>query len=387
MSQTSAAPAARRFATLDFARGTALLLAMLTHALVHFGGWEPFLPGLRLVTRMATPTFLVLFGAMIELVYMRKIRDGAGGAVTERLLGRALLCYGAFIAITVAAFATGKLGLTRAALSVGYFGAGRFGAILQIYAVLFALMPLLLVAYRRYGDWALLGAVALGWAAKATADATVGHLDLYPVSFLLGGGERVGPGVAPGLTFIAAGVALARGVRDGRWGAAALWVGLAGAVMVAAIWTVPRDELVSGLVGLRFRAANHPIYFAYGLLAAFLIAGMAMAVTRGPELASTRILAAMGRNSLFGYGFGNVALNLSPVWRGDPWVGAGLAALFLAALIWLTVDLERTVSRVDGMSGGRINCVRAGTKTLCDRMGRWIAARLRGAAGYDSASA
>ncbi|MEM8601058.1 MAG: heparan-alpha-glucosaminide N-acetyltransferase domain-containing protein [Bacteroidota bacterium] len=64
-----APPSTARLVFLDVARASAILLALASHALRELEGWS-LLPqvvfaGTRLLTRGATPLFLVLFGIML----------------------------------------------------------------------------------------------------------------------------------------------------------------------------------------------------------------------------------------------------------------------------------------------------------------------------------
>jgi len=65
---------------------------MTSHLLIYTNIWVDYIgkPGflvLRSITRTATPSFVILFGVMLELVYYRKIRDGvAFSSVSKRLV-------------------------------------------------------------------------------------------------------------------------------------------------------------------------------------------------------------------------------------------------------------------------------------------------------------
>ena len=64
---------AGRFALLDALRGLTVILAMMDHVKVQFvPDFHHFIP----LTRLSTPSFIILFGAMIEIAYLSKLRAG-----------------------------------------------------------------------------------------------------------------------------------------------------------------------------------------------------------------------------------------------------------------------------------------------------------------------
>src|SRR5436309_3010873 len=102
----------RRIVFVDAARGLAVALALYIHSLATFGSWYrlPLLgQGLvRLITSAATPTFVVLFGAMLEMVYYRGLVQGGAARVRTRLLHRSWSCYVAYLATVAASVLGGR---------------------------------------------------------------------------------------------------------------------------------------------------------------------------------------------------------------------------------------------------------------------------------------
>lgn len=69
---------APRFITFDALRGLIIILVMMGHLKVQF------LP----LSRLATPGFIILFGAMIEIAYLSKIRAGVDMlTIRQRMAG------------------------------------------------------------------------------------------------------------------------------------------------------------------------------------------------------------------------------------------------------------------------------------------------------------
>ncbi|HWL75013.1 MAG TPA: heparan-alpha-glucosaminide N-acetyltransferase domain-containing protein, partial [Burkholderiaceae bacterium] len=103
----------RRISGLDTARALAIFLAMSSHGFIHFGVW-PLLDSdlallLHLFTRSATPVFIILFGMMLELVYLKWLLAGKRTDCWRRQVSRAIQCYALYLCVVVAGVAGGKL--------------------------------------------------------------------------------------------------------------------------------------------------------------------------------------------------------------------------------------------------------------------------------------
>lgn len=329
-----------RLGYVDSARGMAVVLAMLSHSLYQFA---PRLTGsefvaLGLMTRTATPAFLVLFGTMIEVAYLRKVRDGSSRRrVSERLLSRMMTCYLLYAAVVGASLAVGKIEPRMFFESLLWLGEDRFGTILRTYSGLFLIVALLLPLLVRYGSGVFLGLAAIAWVLKYALPPT-GGLDGYAMNVVFGNGEGFGPAVLTSFTFVAFGVTLGEALT-GRRGFARV-LAFAGAAAVCLLVDLA-DKGPDGYAMLLkdYRWQNHPVYFAYGILTSgAIVALFRLLWLRTPPDPATMGLSIVGRQTLFVYGFGNVALNLLPVYHGSPKIGLALALLFLAGLFLLSLD-------------------------------------------------
>jgi len=323
-----------RYQSIDAVRGLMVVLAMLSHSILQF---HPDFRALVPLTRTATPGFVILFGIMLELAYMRKLRaGGAPAAVDRRLIGRMVLCYLLFCLISLAAVVTGKLDLVQGLRSVTFVGAGRFGVILKIYAVLFLIVVLISPWLTRYGADLLIAMAALGWLLRAVVDAGMraAEIDIYAVSFVVGSGRGFGPAILPSLTFLAFGMALGEAL-SGHRGRARAAAGLALAAALVGLEVAgngPRGALEALLAA---RWLNQPLYFAAGIVTTSLYLAMAAWLWRRARVDPvSRGLADLGRQTLTVYAGGNVALNLLPLYRGgDAVTGAALTGIFMAVLL------------------------------------------------------
>lgn len=334
---------AGRIDAIDSARGIAVLLATVSHAPLQFAAEVDHV---RILTRTATPAFMIILGATLGIVYLRRLRAApdasARSATVGRLIARMLLCYVLFGMITFAAVLTGKLEPDRGVAAMLFLWDGRFGAILRTYAVLFAPVLLALPLRMRHGAAAVLWAAAGAWALKFGADG-LGLAPLGPLLDILGHSYGYGPAVLPGLTFVAFGMLVGEALTGRRdWSAAAALL----AAQAAAIGPGP----LAGMILDHHRWTNDPLHYAFGIAAMSLV----LLILRGlwqrpaPDPGSrSRSLARLGRDTLFVYGFGNVALNLLPVHEGGADAGLGLTAAFLFALCAVSLDAFGLRSRSD----------------------------------------
>jgi hypothetical protein len=340
-----------RYVALDNARGVAIILAVIGHAFVHFNVYQA-IPELRLLTRAATPTFLVIFGAMLEVVYFRRLAAGDRAAVSARLVERALMCYALFVLTTAAALATGKLSVQVSLEAIAFYADGRFGNILRLYTVWLLLAPLLLLLYLRAGVWALVALAAAGWAFKGVMEGMGLGGQSYPRSFFLGLGAEYGPSVLHSLTFVVVGVVVGRCYRRREIAPLIAVALIALAVMAAMLLQHGLDELVRNFRGFDARGANHPVYYAYGILAALSFIGALDLLARWTGFfAQPNFLTETGQSSLFYYTSVNVVVNLLPVIRFHPAVGFVIASLFLGLMAKISVDFTRGDTARYGLPG------------------------------------
>ena len=322
-------PPSQRYIVFDAVRGLAVLLAMVDHVKVQF------VPDFHLLlpfTRLSTPSFIIVFGVMIELAYLSKLRAGAPISQARRRIAiRMVQCLSVFAVITLAAMVSGNLGLAEGARALAGLGPGRFSEILMIYALLFSVVLVLLPLFVRYGAYLVLGLAALGWGLKGIAAGSLDATVPYVLTFFTGIGTGYGPALLPAMTFLAFGLALGEVMTARR-----RKVLPAILVMLAAL--ILSHELSNGVMdaGRRFiahRWTNHPGYFAFGILGFSAISLFLMMVQRTPYLKHlTAGLARAGKQSLFIYGGGNLVLNLLPAFEITRAAGAGLAFGFMMAL-------------------------------------------------------
>jgi len=321
----------RRIVFVDAARGLAVALALYIHSLATFGSWYrlPLLgQGLvRLITSAATPTFVVLFGAMLEMVYYRGLVQGGAARVRTRLLHRSWSCYVAYLATVAASVLGGRRGVLHGVAAALSLGDSQYGNILKFYAFALLLAIPLLDFRRRRG---LVPTVVVGlvpWAAVFWLDRVAwpppsSHLS-YLTAMLVG--RPVGRAwisllhsqalIVVGMTI---GWSLSAGSETRRWTVFYRTATIAFLAALAAACAVmvglgPRQAL-AGYLTLRFRASHHVGYYAFGLLeATTLLIGLSLLLPpRLPYSARLAPFLCLGRSSLFAFTLGNCLLDFWP---------------------------------------------------------------------------
>lgn len=328
-----------RIIGLDICRSVAILATMFSHALAE-GGAQPYYPldhpgliWLRLFLQLSPPVFIILFGAVLEIVYRPRIEAGQKQQTVARLLTRAAQCYLLYLVTLLAMLAAGlsSPGYTlRCAL---FFGASPYGDILKFYTLALAFAPALLLLRNRLG-LAALGAITIVIhllhpliLQLAVPETAAGDAYLSPIiGFLIGGGERVtgGPSVLHGMTFVIWGMMIGqtamvlarpsssrREIVRAAGGMAALLLISATVLLVFWNYEAPHDT-VRDLSSLAYRNANHPIYFAFGLFGTLLAVFASLILYDGLRMKAGRSLAFAGKTSLFTFSFGNALLYLAP---------------------------------------------------------------------------
>lgn len=309
---------------------------MLSHSLIVYA---PEVSLFKPITRSATPTFLILFGIMLEVAYLSKVRAGRSLlSARRRLLGKAITCYLLFALITLAAFVTGKLAVTETRDALLMSGGGRFGNILTLYTAMFLIFFLAAPLVLRHGAPLVAGAAAICWLASGVA--AHGELsDAYALQYLLGHDAGRGPAVLLGLVLVAFGMFIGEALTGRRsWHAAGAMLAGATTLLVHDAVTTARSEgpkaFLSDLVYV-YRGTNKPTYYAYGMICA---ATYMLLFRYLGNTGVSRFFAALGWQTLFYYGFGNILLNLLPEYSAAFPFDMLIVAAFIGVLTVLALD-------------------------------------------------
>lgn len=329
MSQPPTPPArSRRFEFLDFARGLAIVMALLSHAVLEWRLSADLSDGgvaLRCVLRAGTPTFVLIFGVMLELVYFRQVERGEFRAVARRLLQRGLICYLAYLT-TIATELLGGKCTVRQALDGAFLLAGpAYGYILKFYMTALWLAVPLLWLRGRFGIAMPLALFTFLWLLSPLLDyvAWENAARLGEVTGLLFGKPRSALSLWHGAIFIGIGMLIGWSLR--RWQSqgsikcfALTMAALGGAAVVGIAlllcsWSPTELFLQHGAARDSFRARQSIEYYVLAFAASLvLLTVCALWVARRGTRSRPVALFLLGRNSLAAFCLGNGLLNLAP---------------------------------------------------------------------------
>ena len=324
----------KRIIGIDLARAIAILLVTWKHSMASFGarghleGWTSI--ALELVMQLATPIFLILFGAMLELVYRPRFERGQKRDTVRRLHKRALQCYGYYcLAILVFFFVMGTYSAKALPLVFTGFISVPYSHLLAFYTVALAIAPLLIVARLRFGLWPLIAAALLIHLAHpvfqqlSPAPEIFGRDYLQHMSgFLYGKGvDFIGPSLIHGISLVCFGMLFGHGLIPKSSGGRpasisptiSVWMAAAAALIIASHWNWSASmESLNLLVDASLRIDSHPMYFAVGTLGAIGLTWICILLFDVLRLKTGRVLRIFGRRSLFAFGIGNIIANIAP---------------------------------------------------------------------------
>lgn len=277
-------PQRRRIEPLDIYRCLFVLLAAFSHIQGHLGTWNAMAekPMLiyRLLTRGATPGLLILFGVMMELVYVKYARRDGFAATCNRLVYRCLLCYGAFAAIAITGFVAGNTSISSLVGALSLLGTSAYANIFKLYLFLIlAMIPLLALRVNK-GTLPLLGMVGLIWIVDALV---IEPLDNpftgygYPVryiehslDFFLGLGDSWGPSIFHSVSLVIFGMLMANAIVSRSKVSLLAFAGLTTlslALTLVEVQTIGWPAYLANIAEISvYRANNHYLYYSYGVV-------------------------------------------------------------------------------------------------------------------------
>jgi hypothetical protein len=344
-----------RLYLIDCIRAAAVLFALLSHAMADLHLLEYSEGGgvyVWAVTRLATPALIIVFGMMVEIVYLPKSVTAPRETI-GRLIERAVDCFLALLAGALLMYFLTDNPWALLGLPLLY-RVGNF-SIFQLYLALLPLVPVLLRLRSRVGPWGYFAVVAAVWAYDLMieplppADGQFKQL----VAFT-GIGDRYGPTFIHSLQLVVFGMALGQ-ILTGRAPRLPALVFAISLVVIAAIVLV-REIDATGLAAFAGRAArmsglrmhNAPAYYALGIVGFLALAGLAWAVQWIRWRPLVAFVSQVGANSFAFFFIGNVLLLLldqpSRAWSADGYparaliVTAYFLAAFLGLRLWLRAD-------------------------------------------------
>lgn len=301
--------------------------ALLSHVLGYFYTWDTLAEQpqlyLRLFTRGATPGLLILFGFMLEFVYVKYAQRHGLAYSVKRMCYRALLCYLAFVVIAAAGILGGHTSVKELAGNLLLVSDALNANIFRTYFyVLFAVMPVIALRLR-FGVGSLLVVIAGIWLVDVAAlqfldtpsSGALSNFDFLG-SFLLGLGNSWGPSIFHGLTAVLFGMILGN-FFSVRSGTSLVYLGsLTGTALTILgfeIFTVGWNGFLAGVADYEaYRGHNSIIYYAYGAVHAIVVMLLARGINRFLPEAVRRPLTYLGSRTFLFFLFGNLILSAIP---------------------------------------------------------------------------
>ncbi|TNM62145.1 OpgC domain-containing protein [Aliirhizobium smilacinae] len=361
-----------RIIGIDLTRSVAIFFAMLSHVWV-VTNMDDFWSGpsadfLRALMALATPTFILLFGTMLEIVYRPRFVAGEQGRVAMRLFSRAIQCWLLYcLSIVVLYLVADGYSLKFSIATMMLLGVTPFTDILKFYAVVLFLAPILLWIRNRVG---LLPLVAIAIAVHVAHPILRGlpgpldfHMSMYAervVTFLFGVGDAKlgGPSILHGTSLIIGGMVFGRLIAGDQIVRSEEAAGnivkrasylLAVSALALLLGAVFYDEKsLAELGNMSLRMDSDPLYFAAGICGAIAITSLAVLATQrlSPEVKQRLEKPVFfGRTSLFTFAFGNMILYAwpeTPAALGSAVLQAVLISIVITGLSYL---FDREVRR------------------------------------------
>lgn len=328
---------------IDFARGFAILLAVGSHAFYAFGYDVLFGDAMYQVmslTRLATPSFILITGMMFELVYLRKAEKQGFKVMVKSLVSRALQCYLAYGITVLIEWFNQQLSTADAQLAVVFMGNSLFSGILQFYTLFLLLAIPIIWLRRRFGIWMIsvlpvvvwLGDILLNRLVWPAPEQPLGHL----TALLFSNPAVSNFSMWHSLTFMSFGMLvgymLKRSKLAGNWKRFQITLmGLFLLCLLASLITVLPTTLDDFFFNFSntFRINHLMPYYSIGSMGAFLLLWITWKLRHWlgyPWLDHT--VTTLGKDSLWAFAVGNSLAALLPALSTDTW----FVALFVVAV-------------------------------------------------------
>lgn len=343
----------RRIVELDVFRYLTVSFAVASHAIIAHSIYGDDLYGWALIgktlTRSATPCLIILFGMMVEMVYMQKFQRDFRAA-SAAVLHRVVLCYFAFIGLALAAFLFSGAPLLQFLAAFPLISPAENGNIFKIYIFLLLLIFPLYFIRRRFGSVGLVTFAMCLWALHFLLIDRFSILP-YPLHHL-GGllfaiGDEWGPSVLHAVALVVFGMLLQSAIFsvERNWTAVVLVVltSLGSAMYLLAVgfsegWQSVATNIADANI---WRDNNHLGYYAYGVVASLMILASSYALPRVLPLKILKPAVLVGGATLMYFFLANLFISIVPNFAiADAWLSVAVVAAYviistIATLLWL----------------------------------------------------
>jgi hypothetical protein len=303
---------------VDFARSFAIMLALTDHSMNDFGMMPANTPLLKVITTSATPTFLLLFGMMLEIIYLGRLRKAGIRKMAFGMVNRSFQCYIGYFLTVVAGVVGGLQAVKGAVAATFFFGNCHFGNILKLYTVLLIVAIPLLWFRNKYGiGWTVILGLSpwLVYPLFRFIPPFHNNVEIF-TSYMLGIGDQGGPSVLHSLTLVTVGMLSASFIsfenKINFYKKTVVILALLFALVAIVFLSVPFPVLKHNHLGNIYRDHNHPIYYLFSTTLGLTVALLsALLIPIGKKVSKgTYTFLAFGRSSLTAFTVGNIILNL-----------------------------------------------------------------------------
>ena len=316
---------AARIFYLDRFRFLVVTFAIMSHVISKHNVMQTALADtmvyLRIVTRTATPSLLILLGIMVTIVYVPRFMQEPRVAA-NKILKRTLQCYVAFLVIVLVGLLVGMHDTHRALRAVLFLNQVSQGTIFQLYVLLLPVAIGLIWVQLRLGPlW--LGLLAfLIWVAEPLVAAVVLPAGLAELgSVMIGYGNWWGPSAYHGISLVAFGMLVGNALapqssqavrRQSMIAVAVLLAGAAAVLAAEALAHGPRFVASSIVHSGRYRWHNELPYFAFGVIGAVMLLAVSWFLSKAFSPRTFAIPDRIGRFTLTYFLIGEILILTLP---------------------------------------------------------------------------
>lgn len=312
----------KRIIFIDIARTFAIVLALLDHSMNDFHVWENYsfqnFAIVKAITSSATPTFLFLFGMMIEIVYKKRLESKGLGALVPNLVKRSYQCYRGYTLTAIAGFIGGLMSFNSMVAAFLFLGKTHYGNILKLYAFYMFLSIPILFLRQKLGIKKLLAITLSLWIIYPLIQMI--HIDNYHISILtstlFGFGGKEGPSILYASSIVVFGMFSASFVStEKKWlfvKANSIMLAFFGAAILAIVLYTGGASFIDQYFSNEYRYNSHPVYYICGIFLALVFTTLFALIFPIGSYSKKWMepLLIFGQQSLDAFTWGNVFLNV-----------------------------------------------------------------------------
>jgi hypothetical protein len=307
---------------IDITRSFAIMLALIDHGMNDFDVWNHYSKTnyllIKSITSTATPTFLIMFGIMLEIVYRKKLIKNNFQEMALGSLHRSLKCYIGGTLVSIAGVIGGVISLKRAFAASLFVTNNHFGGILFLYCLLILIsIPLVVIRHYKGFKYILLINVVVWVLYYLLRMYEFSSPQLsYFTSLIFGVGGARGPSVLQSISFCSLGMILAQGLDTKKGFQFYRFTFISIIVVVVSIVAIvlikSESNYIVNYITNVYRYENNPLYYLIGSLCAMMWL-LLFSVLFPRQAVLGRYLGwftVLSRRSLEAFTLGSILLNL-----------------------------------------------------------------------------